>query len=75
MVKFSDSRLWLWRAVDQLGVVLDETFRSLRDKQAAKQLLRKLMKRTRSVPKPISRTNSAHLARPDTVTFVLNSAQ
>jgi hypothetical protein len=33
---------WLWRAVDQTGVVLDVLVQRRRDKQAAKRLLRKL---------------------------------
>jgi len=36
---------WLWRAVDQSGMVLDTLVRSRRDTQAAKRLPRKLMKR------------------------------
>src|SRR3954449_867267 len=36
---------WLWRAVDQDGVVLDVLVQKRRDKQAAKRLLRKLLKR------------------------------
>jgi putative transposase len=36
---------WLWRAVDQDGVVLDVLVQSRRDKQAAKRLMRKLLKR------------------------------
>ena len=36
---------WLWRAVDQDGVVLDVLVQSRRDKRAAKRLLRKLLKR------------------------------
>ena len=35
----------LWRAVDQAGMVLDVPVQSRRDKQAAKRLLRKLLKR------------------------------
>ena len=31
---------WLWRAVDQDGVVLDVLVQSRRDKKAAKRLLR-----------------------------------
>ena len=34
---------WLWRAVDQDGVVLDVLVQSQRDKRAAKHLLRKLL--------------------------------
>src|SRR3954468_1731247 len=36
---------WLWRAVDQDGFVLDVLVQKRRDKQAAKRLLRKLLKR------------------------------
>src|SRR4051794_24940510 len=42
---------WLWRAVDQDGVVLDILVQSRRDKQAAKHLLRKLLKRQTRVPR------------------------
>jgi len=36
---------WLWRAVDQSGMVLDILVQSRRDTRAAKRLLRKLLKR------------------------------
>jgi putative transposase len=36
---------WLWRAVDQHGVVLDEILQRCRDKRAAKKLLVRLLKR------------------------------
>src|SRR4051794_33070467 len=36
---------WLWRAVDQDGVVLDVLVQKRRDKRAAKRLLRKLLKK------------------------------
>ena len=36
---------WLWRAVDQNGTVLDILVQSRRDTQAAKRLLRKLLKK------------------------------
>lgn len=42
---------WLWRAVDQKGVVFDVLVQSRRDAQVAKRLLRKLMKRQGSVPR------------------------
>jgi putative transposase len=42
---------WLWRAVDQNGVVLDILVQSRRDTQAARRLLRKLMKRQRRAPR------------------------
>jgi len=36
---------WLWRAVDQNGMVLDILVQSRRNTRAAKRLLRKLLKR------------------------------
>src|SRR5436190_22755925 len=42
---------WLWRAVDQDGVVLDVLVQSRRDKKAAKRLLRKLLKRQCRAPR------------------------
>ena len=42
---------WLWRAVDQAGMVLDVLVQSRRDKQAAKRLLRKLLKRRTQPPR------------------------
>src|ERR671926_824495 len=44
-VKIADKRHWLWRAVDQNGMVLDILVQSRRDKRAAKRLLRKLLKK------------------------------
>ena len=42
---------WLWRAVDQDGVVLDVLVQSRRDKKAAKRLLRKLLKKQGRAPR------------------------
>src|SRR4051795_10557249 len=47
----SGTKHWLWRAVDQDGFVLDVLVQSRRDKQAAKRLLRKLLKRQTRVPR------------------------
>src|SRR5919202_3448218 len=44
-VTIAGKKHWLWRAVDQDGVVLDILVQSRRDKQAAKRLLRKLLKK------------------------------
>ena len=41
---------WLWRAVDQTGMVLDILVQSRRDTRAAKRLLRKLLKRQCRAP-------------------------
>ena len=42
---------WLWRAVDQHGVVLDVLVQSRRDKRAARRLLRKLLKKQMRSPR------------------------
>ena len=44
-MKISGVQHWLWRAVDQDGVALDILVQSRRDKQAAKRLLWKLLKK------------------------------
>src|SRR5829696_7709492 len=49
-VKIAGQKHWLWRAVDQDGVVLDVLVQSRRDKRAAKRLLRKLLKRQSRMP-------------------------
>lgn len=53
VVKIAGRSYWLWRAVDQHGVVLEEILQSKRDKRAAKRLLVKLIKRWGFVPKRI----------------------
>jgi len=45
VITISGVKHWLWRAVDQNGMVLDILVQSRRDTQAAKRLLRKLLKR------------------------------
>ena len=42
---------WLWRAVDQSGMVLDVLVQSRRDKRAATRLLRKLLKKQMRSPR------------------------
>jgi putative transposase len=44
-VRIAGVKHWLWRAVDQDGMVLDLLVQSRRDKRAAKRLLRKLLKK------------------------------
>jgi putative transposase len=50
-LKIAGMRHWLWRAVDQAGVVLDVLVQSRRDKQAARRLLRKLLKKQMRLPR------------------------
>src|SRR5918993_3843037 len=49
----SGKKHWLWRAVDQTGVVLDVLVQSRRDKRAAKGLLRELVKREVRAPRVV----------------------
>jgi putative transposase len=51
VLKINGVTHWLWRAVDQAGMALDVLVQSRRDKQAAKQLLRKLLKRQMRLPR------------------------
>ena len=50
-VKIAGRKHWLWRAVDQTGMVLDVLVQSRRDKRAAKRLLRKLLKKQMRPPR------------------------
>src|SRR6188472_3350979 len=51
VLKIAGKKHWLWRAVDQDGIVLDVLVQSRRDKGAAKRLLRKLLKRQMRPPR------------------------
>src|SRR6201992_1896179 len=51
VIKVAGVKHWLWRAVDQAGTVLDVLVQSRRDTQAAKRLLRKLLKRQMRPPR------------------------
>ena len=50
-VTIKGRKFWLWRAVDQNGIVLDEILQSRRNTAAAKRLLARLMKKHGRVPK------------------------
>ncbi len=50
-VKIAGQKHWLWRAVDQDGIMLDILVQSRRDKAAAERLLRKLLKKQRRLPR------------------------
>ena len=49
-VSINGKRLYLWRAVDSEGEVLDILVQSRRNKQAARKLMRKLLKKQGFVP-------------------------
>jgi putative transposase len=51
VLKINGVTHWLWRAVDQAGLVLDVLVQSRRDARAAKRLLRKLLKRQMRPPR------------------------
>ena len=51
VLKIAGVKHWLWRAVDQTGIVLDVLVQRRRDKKAAKRLLRKLLKRHMRPPR------------------------
>src|SRR6185503_9469104 len=51
VITIAGKKHWLWRAVDQDGIVLDVLVQSRRDQQAAKRLLRKLLKRQMRPPR------------------------
>jgi len=53
VITISGIKHWLWRAVDQNGMVLDIQVQSRRDTQAAKRLLRKLLKKQCRAPRVI----------------------
>ncbi|MGY3685080.1 transposase-like protein [Streptomyces sp. TE33382] len=52
-VKIDGEQKYLWRAVDQDGNVLGILLRSRRDKAAAGRFFRRLMKKTRTVPRVV----------------------
>ena len=51
VLKIAGKKHYLWRAVDQHGVVLDVLVQRRRDKKAAKRLLRKLLKKQGRAPR------------------------
>jgi putative transposase len=50
-IRIAGATHWLWRAVDQTGMVLDVLVQKRRDQRAAKRLLRKLLKRQCRAPR------------------------
>ena len=50
-IRIAGVKHWLWRAVDQTGMVLDVLVQSRRDKRAAERPLRKLLKRQCRAPR------------------------
>ena len=51
VVRIAGKRMYLWRAVDQEGEILDLLVQSRRDKRAAVRLMRKLLRKQGFVPR------------------------
>src|SRR3954465_2017776 len=51
VISIAGRKHWLWRAVDQHGIVLDVLVQSRRNAKAAKRLLRKLLKKQGTAPR------------------------
>src|SRR3712207_6504333 len=51
VITIAGQKHWLWRAVDQEGYVLDEIVQSRRDTQAAKRLLKRLLRKQGCPPR------------------------
>jgi putative transposase len=51
VISIAGKKHWLWRAVDQHGIVLDILVQSRRNAKAAKRLLRKLLKKQGNAPR------------------------
>ena len=51
VIAINGQKYWLWRAVDQHGMVLDILVQSRRDTKAAKRLMKKLLKKQGCTPR------------------------
>ncbi len=51
VIAINKLKFWLWRAVDQHGMVLDILVQSRRDKKAAKRSMKKLLKKQGCTPR------------------------
>jgi transposase-like protein len=61
-VRIGGKQMYLWRAVDAEGEVLDVLLQAKRDRRAAQKLMRKLVKRQGMVPTSGSRTRTRPMA-------------
>jgi putative transposase len=52
-IKINGELKYLWRAVDQHGMVLDILVQNRRDKAAARRFFRRLLQKTRTVPRAV----------------------
>jgi putative transposase len=63
VVRIAGRRMYLWRAVDPEGEILDMLVQRRRDKRAALRLMRKLLKKQGFVPKLLVTDSCAPTAR------------
>src|SRR6201995_2312870 len=63
VVRIGGKRMYLWRAVDHEGEVLDMLVQQRRDTRAALRLMRKLLKKQGFTPKLLVTDSCAHTAR------------
>jgi putative transposase len=61
VVRITGRRMYLWRAVDQEGEILDLLIQPRRDKRAAVRLMRKLLKKQGFAPKLAAALRELHL--------------
>ncbi len=64
VVRIAGKRMYLWRAVDHEGEVLDMLVQRRRAKRAALRLMRKLLRKQGFVPKCRRPKSSALMTRP-----------
>ena len=62
VISIAGKKHWLWRAVDQHGLVLDILVQSRRDKKAAKRLFRKLLKKQGRAPRVLVTETAFYVA-------------
>ena len=63
VVRIAGKRMYLWRAVDHEGEVLDMLVQRRRDKRAALPLMRKLLKKQGFTPKLLTIDSPMRLPR------------
>jgi putative transposase len=63
VVRIAGKHMYLWRAVDHEGEVLDMLVQRRRDKGAALRLMRELLRKLDFAPKSLTATSSASTER------------
>jgi putative transposase len=63
VVSIAGEQRWLWRAVDQKGFVLDVLVQRRRDAQAARRLMKRLLKSANTPPRVMTTDKRSALRR------------